>query len=149
PSVGRRPRRARPSARASGGVRAAVGGGAALPAADRRRGQLGAAPAPAGRGPPAETHGLMVAAPERDLGLHVPLVAMRRPHCRSVLRIESQVYPRPWSLSLFMSELALRTSRAYIVARVNGVVVGYAGMMLAGEDASVTTIAGDPEGHLH
>ena len=75
----------------------------------------------------------------------VDLSPMRRRHLRSVVRIEAQVYPRPWSLSLFMSELALRTSRAYVVARVNGFVVGYAGMMLAGDDAHITTIAVDPE----
>ena len=77
----------------------------------------------------------------------VQLTPMRRRHLRSVLRIEAQVYPRPWSLSLFMSELALRTSRAYVVARVDGFVVGYAGMMLAGDDAHVTTIAVDPAWH--
>jgi len=79
----------------------------------------------------------------------VVLATMRRRHLRSVLRIEAQVYPRPWSLSLFMSELALRTSRAYVVARVDGVVAGYAGMMLAGEDAHITTIAVDPEWHRY
>ena len=51
--------------------------------------------------------------------LVVHLVPMRRRHLRSVLRIEAQVYPRPWSLSLFMSELALRSSRAYYVARID------------------------------
>ena len=45
-----------------------------------------------------------VEAPEPEVEVH--LVAMRRRHLRSVLRIENQVYPRPWSLSLFMSELA-------------------------------------------
>ena len=85
--------------------------------------------------------------PDADLEVH--LVPMRRRHLRSVLRIESQVYPRPWSLSLFMSELALRSSRAYYVARVGGVVVGYAGLMLTGEDAHVTTIAVDPSWHRH
>jgi ribosomal-protein-alanine N-acetyltransferase len=79
--------------------------------------------------------------------LEVHLVPMRRRHLRSVLRIEAQVYPRPWSLSLFMSELALRTSRAYYVARVGGTVVGYCGLMLIGEDAHVTTIAVDPAWH--
>ena len=74
----------------------------------------------------------------------VHLAPMRRRHLRSVLRIEAQVYPRPWSLSLFMSELALRSSRAYTVARVGGIVVGYSGLMVAGEDAHVTTIAVDP-----
>ena len=79
--------------------------------------------------------------------LEVHLVAMRRRHLRSVLRIEQQVYPRPWSLSLFLSELALRTSRFYLVARVDSMVVGYAGLMFSGDDAHVTTIAVDPSWH--
>src|SRR5579859_2179327 len=81
--------------------------------------------------------------------IEVHLVPMRRRHLRSVLRIEAQVYPRPWSLPLFMSELNLRTSRVYTVARVSGSVVGYAGLMLTGEDAHVTTIAVDPAWHRH
>ena len=81
--------------------------------------------------------------------MDVHLVPMRRRHLRGVLRIEAQVYPRPWSLSLFMSELALRSSRAYFVARVGGTVVGYSGLMLTGEDAHVTTIAVDPAWHRH
>ena len=85
-------------------------------------------------------------APE-DVTVHI--APMRRRHLRSVLRIEAQVYPRPWSLSLFMSELALRTSRVYVVARVDGMVAGYAGMMLAGDDAHITTIAVDPEWHRY
>ena len=79
--------------------------------------------------------------------LVVHLVPMRRRHLRSVLRIEALVYPRPWSLSLFLSELALRTSRHYIVARVDTTVVGYAGLMFSGDDAHVTTIAVDPAWH--
>lgn len=82
--------------------------------------------------------------PVPDAALDVQLVPMRRRHLRSVLRIESQVYPRPWSLSLFVSELALRSTRAYYVARVDGLVVGYSGLMVAGEDAHVTTLAVDP-----
>jgi ribosomal-protein-alanine N-acetyltransferase len=88
--------------------------------------------------------------PELDLdAVEVHLLPMRRRHLRSVLRIEAQVYPRPWSVSLFMSELALRASRAYYVARVDGMVVGYSGLMLIGEDAHVTTIAVDPAWHRH
>ena len=82
-------------------------------------------------------------------GLDVQLAQMRRRHLRTVLRIEAQVYPRPWSLSLFMSELALRATRAYVVARCEGVVVGYAGLMLTGEDAHITTIAVDPAWQRH
>jgi ribosomal-protein-alanine N-acetyltransferase len=79
----------------------------------------------------------------------VHLAPMRRRHLRSVLKIEAQVYPRPWSLALFMSELGLRTTRSYVVARVEGVVVGYAGLMLSLDDAHVTTIAVDPAWHRH
>jgi ribosomal-protein-alanine N-acetyltransferase len=81
--------------------------------------------------------------------LTVHLVPMRRRHLRSVLRIEAQVYPRPWSLSLFMSELALRATRSYFVARVDGIVVGYCGLMMTGDDGHVTTIAVDPAWHRH
>jgi ribosomal-protein-alanine N-acetyltransferase len=84
------------------------------------------------------------AAPTAPAPLDVELVPMRRRHLRSVLRIEAQVYPRPWSMSLFMSELALRTTRAYYVARVDGDVVGYAGLMMTADDGHVTTIAVDP-----
>ena len=87
-------------------------------------------------------------APE-PAALDVHLSPMRRRHLRSVLRIESQVYPRPWSLALFMSELGLRTTRTYVVARVDTAVVGYAGLMLSLDDAHVTTIAVDPAWHRH
>jgi [ribosomal protein S18]-alanine N-acetyltransferase len=91
----------------------------------------------------------MATAPVHPPGLVVHLVPMRRRHLRAVLRIESQVYPRPWSLSLFMSELALRSTRSYYVARVEGMVVGYAGLMMTGDDGHVTTIAVDPAWQRH
>jgi ribosomal-protein-alanine N-acetyltransferase len=81
--------------------------------------------------------------------LDVHVVPMRRRHLRSVGRIEAQVYPRPWSHSLFVSELALRSSRAYFVARVGRDVVGYAGLMMSLTDGHVTTIAVDPAWHRH
>jgi ribosomal-protein-alanine N-acetyltransferase len=76
--------------------------------------------------------------------LEVHVVPMRRRHLRTVTRIEAQVYPRPWSHSLFVSELALRSSRAYFVAKVGRDVIGYAGLMMSITDGHVTTIAVDP-----
>lgn len=76
--------------------------------------------------------------------LAVRIMPMRRRHLRSVLRIENQVAPRGWSLGLFMSELAARDGRIYLVAKVGPEVVGYAGALLAGDDAHVTTISVDP-----
>jgi ribosomal-protein-alanine N-acetyltransferase len=43
-----------------------------------------------------------------------------------------------------MSELAIRTGRIYLVARVGPTVVGYAGMLFSADDGHVTTIAVDP-----
>src|SRR5436305_15173383 len=89
-------------------------------------------------------------AAEPDIrALTVAIQPMRRRHVRSVLRIEHQVYPRPWSASLFLSELALRSTRAYFVARVGRDLVGYGGLMMTLEDAHVTTIAVDPAWHRH
>jgi ribosomal-protein-alanine N-acetyltransferase len=76
--------------------------------------------------------------------LEVRISPMRRRHLRGVLRIENQVYPRPWTLGLFMSELGFRHTRVYLVARVGTTVVGYAGMMLVEPDGHVTTVAVDP-----
>ncbi len=90
----------------------------------------------------------MAALPEpADPVVHI--LPMRRRHVRQVLRIEQQVYPRPWSASLFHSELALRSTRAYYVARIGREVVGYAGLMMTVDDGHVTTIAVDPEWHRH
>jgi ribosomal-protein-alanine N-acetyltransferase len=75
----------------------------------------------------------------------VRIAPMRRRHLRSVLRIESQVYPRPWTLGLYLGELALPDEkRVYLVARSGGEVVGHAGLMFAATDGHVTTIAVDP-----
>jgi ribosomal-protein-alanine N-acetyltransferase len=79
--------------------------------------------------------------------LEVHVIPMRRRHLRAVMRIEQQVYPRPWSHSLFVSELALRSTRAYVVARVGREIVGYAGLMMSLSDGHVTTIAVDPAWH--
>jgi ribosomal-protein-alanine N-acetyltransferase len=79
--------------------------------------------------------------------VEVHLVPLRRRHLRSVLKIEAQVYPRPWSLTLFMSELNLRSTRRYVAARVDGVVVGYGGLMFSTDEAHVTTLAVDPAWH--
>jgi ribosomal-protein-alanine N-acetyltransferase len=85
----------------------------------------------------------------RDGEVVVHVQPMRRRHLRSVVRIEQDVYPRPWSTSLFLSELAMRATRAYFVARVDREVVGYAGLMMTLDDGHVTTVAVDPRWQRH
>ena len=69
---------------------------------------------------------------------------MRRRHLRGVLRIEEAVNPRPWSLSLFLSELRYRDSRVYVVARSGLEIVGYAGLMLVVGDGHITNVGRRP-----
>src|SRR5207249_3668496 len=117
----------------------AVGPAAALPARAGRRDQLVHA-----RGACLMAARALAIEPQ---SLEVRITTMRRRHLRSVLRIENEVYPRPWTLGLFMSELAIRSGRIYLVARIGPTVVGYAGMLFSVDDGHVTTIAVDPAWH--
>ncbi len=71
--------------------------------------------------------------------------AMRRRDLRRIMAIEDAVFPEPWSLAIFTSELALRRGRAYRVARQGRAVVGYFGLMFVGDEAHVTTVAVAPD----
>jgi len=57
----------------------------------------------------------------------------------AVVAIEAATYEQPWSAAVWADELSQDT-RTYLVADVNGDVVGYAGIMVVGEDAHVTTV---------
>jgi ribosomal-protein-alanine N-acetyltransferase len=74
---------------------------------------------------------------------------MRRRHLRGIMAIERQVYPRPWSPNLFLSEMSESRNRCYLVARMDREVVGYAGMICYGDEAHVTNIAVDPIHQRH
>lgn len=75
-----------------------------------------------------------------ESGTGIEIAPMRRRHLKAVVEIEQQVFPTPWSLSLYLSELSLGANRAYYVARSGTDVVGYAGLMLAVGEGHVTTI---------
>jgi [ribosomal protein S18]-alanine N-acetyltransferase len=87
----------------------------------------------------------------RSIGLERPeapdleITSMRRRHLRGVMAIERQVYPRPWSPNLFVSEMTAGHGRAYLVALEDRRVVGYGGLISYGDEAHVTTIAVDPD----
>jgi ribosomal-protein-alanine N-acetyltransferase len=87
----------------------------------------------------------------RSIGLEqaespeIEITRMRRRHLKGVMAIERQVYPRPWSPSLFVSEMTAGRTRCYLVALEDRQVIGYAGLISYGEEAHVTTIAVEPE----
>jgi [ribosomal protein S18]-alanine N-acetyltransferase len=65
---------------------------------------------------------------------------MRRRHLAAVIRIEHRSHPRPWSLAVFSSELAQGDERYYVVAKTEGKVCGYGGLMWVADEAHVTNI---------
>jgi ribosomal-protein-alanine N-acetyltransferase len=74
---------------------------------------------------------------------------MRRRHVKDVHAIEEQVFPTPWSMALYLSELAMGPERAYVVALSGTEVVGYAGLMMAAGEGHVTTIGVAPRWQRH
>src|SRR2546428_9229481 len=82
-----------------------------------------------------------------DEPVELEITRMRRRHLKGVMAIERQVYPRPWSPNLFLSEMSELRNRSYLVARMGRELVGYGGIMCYGEEAHVTTIAVDPADH--
>jgi len=63
-------------------------------------------------------------APMTNVARRTGIGPMRRRHLRSVLRIEQQVYPRPWTFGLFLSEIGQRTTRLYYERQRFGDAVG-------------------------
>lgn len=80
----------------------------------------------------------------------VTVVPMRRRHLRAVMRIDQQVYPRPWSLGLYHGELnQAEHRRVYVVARVGREVIGHGGFTVVAGEGHITTVAVDPAWHRH
>ncbi len=78
------------------------------------------------------------------LASDVQIGAMERYHLGEVQRVDQLVYLRPWSISMLRQELDKRESRHYIVARVDDVHVGHAGIMVIAGEGHITTVAVDP-----
>ena len=68
------------------------------------------------------------------------ITPMRRRHLRSIVRIQAADPHLGWSVGLWIAELRREDDRVYVVAQVGRETVGYAGLLLQGEDAHITTI---------
>ena len=63
----------------------------------------------------------------------------------SVVNISILSFPSPWSKESFETELGNNKYARYVIARQNGIVVGYGGMWLVIDESHVTNIAVHPE----
>jgi ribosomal-protein-alanine N-acetyltransferase len=84
-------------------------------------------------------------------GASLSIEPMSRRHLREILAIEHAAYPKPWTRSVFESELAqvARGGRHYVVARQGRRLAGYAGLWFVddpdGAQAHVTNIVVAPD----
>ncbi|MDR3589965.1 MAG: ribosomal protein S18-alanine N-acetyltransferase [Negativicutes bacterium] len=62
-----------------------------------------------------------------------------------VVTVEQQSFAIPWSRAAFETELAENTLAHYLVAEVDGAVVGYCGMWIILDEAHLTNVAVLPE----
>lgn len=58
-----------------------------------------------------------------------------------ILKIESESFSTPWSRNAFLIELKENKLAKYIVAEINGQVIGYAGIWLILNEGHITNIA--------
>lgn len=75
----------------------------------------------------------------------VGIAPMRRRHLRGVVAIEERTSHHPWSLGLFLGELRMPTSRHYLVALERHSVLGFAGLMVTGDEGHITNVAVHPD----
>lgn len=82
----------------------------------------------------------MAAAPALELRIE----KLKRRDLRYVLPIEAAVFPEPWTVGVFNSELALRHGRLYRAAWDGEALAGYIGFLIVDDEAHITTIATAP-----
>lgn len=69
---------------------------------------------------------------------------MKPEHLQEVYEIEKKSYISPWPMSIFLNELKNKYSY-YIVLKIDGKIVGYAGMNCIMQDAHITNLTVHPQ----
>jgi len=74
----------------------------------------------------------------------VRVAVMTMAHIPEVVVIEQASSVQPWTIGMFTDELDHSDTRTYNVALMDGVVVGFAGVLIQVGEAHVTNVAVDP-----
>lgn len=75
----------------------------------------------------------------------IEILSLKLEHVDSVLKIDVLSFPTPWSRESFEREIEVNKFARYVVAKKDGVVIGYAGMWLILDEGHITNIAVHPE----
>ncbi|MHB8158744.1 MAG: ribosomal protein S18-alanine N-acetyltransferase [Desulfocucumaceae bacterium] len=78
-------------------------------------------------------------------GLRPTFLAMQLEHLEEVLEIEHKCFPTPWTSRAFRFEVTENDFALYLVALINGRVMGYGGMWLVLDEAHITNVAVHPQ----
>jgi ribosomal-protein-alanine acetyltransferase len=76
---------------------------------------------------------------------NIEILSLKFEHIDSVLKIDALSFPTPWSRESFERELEINKFARYVVAKQDGIVMGYAGMWLILDEGHITNIAVHPE----
>ena len=74
----------------------------------------------------------------------VVISPMRAEHLDAVLAIEQVSSPEPWTRGIFLDELREASTRSFHVAAIDGVVVGFCGLLMQLAEGHIANIAVDP-----
>ena len=66
--------------------------------------------------------------------------AMEEEHLNEVMGIEALSFTSPWSRNAYLYELHTNDFADYIIARLEGRIVGYAGMWVVLDESHITTV---------
>ena len=69
--------------------------------------------------------------------------SLERSDLPAVMEIEEASFAQPWSAALFAEEIG-QSSRRYLAAETDGVVRGFGGILVMGEEATIVTLAVQP-----
>ena len=69
----------------------------------------------------------------------VQYVPLAEAHLSTLMEIEVEAYPEPWSLGMFRDEIRNRLSWFYVVLR-QGAIIGYGGFWLVLDEAHLTSV---------
>lgn len=82
---------------------------------------------------------------EYDKKEKVEIVPMTGEDIKSVYDVECKSFITPWSLKSFTSEIYNNNMAKYLVAKIDGKVVGYGGMWIILDEGHITNIAVHPD----
>ncbi|MBU9723678.1 MULTISPECIES: ribosomal protein S18-alanine N-acetyltransferase [Bacillaceae] len=79
------------------------------------------------------------------MGEEVRIRLMEIADLNQVMEVEHACFPTPWSKGAFVNELTTNQFANYLVAEIDGRVIGYCGVWIIIDEAHITNIAVSPE----